>query len=48
MKCYMDQTVDPCDRFFDYACGRWSDHHPIPTDKVVLGPKPELCISPKN
>ena len=33
MKCYMDQTVDPCDRFFDYACGRWSHHHPIPNDK---------------
>ena len=39
MRCYMDQTVDPCDRFFDYACGRWSHHHPIPTDKVLgLGP----------
>ena len=33
MQCYMDQTADPCDRFFDYACGRWSHHHPIPNDK---------------
>ena len=33
MQCYMDQTVDPCDRFFDYACGRWSNYHPIPNDK---------------
>ena len=29
----MDQSADPCDRFFDYACGRWPRHHPIPNDK---------------
>ena len=33
MQCYMDQRVDPCERFFDYACGRWERHHPIPNDK---------------
>ena len=30
MKCYMDETVDPCEEFYDYACGRWTDYHPIP------------------
>ena len=33
MKCYMDQTVDPCQDFFQYACGGWTEYHPIPKDR---------------
>ena len=29
----MDETADPCDDFYAYACGRWGEYHPIPRDK---------------
>ena len=32
----MNTKVDPCDNFFEFACGQWVETHEIPEDKGAI------------
>ncbi|CAJ0605540.1 unnamed protein product [Cylicocyclus nassatus] len=31
-------SVDPCEDFFEFSCGHWIAHHPIPKDDFYISP----------
>src|SRR5208283_672101 len=38
----VDETVDPCENFYQYSCNGWFKRNPLPADQVAYGRFTEL------
>lgn len=36
MLSYLDENLDPCENFYDFACGSYVKNTPVPEDKVTV------------
>lgn len=41
----IDKNVDPCEDFYEFACGNWIRSHPIPDDKPTVSNFEEPTIA---
>src|SRR3954467_10602609 len=38
----LDQSIDPCNDFYAYACSKWQAQNPVPSDRASWGRFNEL------